>query len=179
MSRGWYFVALLPLVIGAGIAVLAFTRLIDSIEQMPRMVVPGEKTFTLPAGEYVIYAESQSTVDGVAYVNERFRVNCSLSASDSSPLPLSSHGGKLKYDLGDYEGGAIFDFELPADGTAKLACETDQPKAVLAIGKSFAMTIVAGVVPLVFGLLGALLAFFVIRRRRKRYLALVSARDNT
>jgi hypothetical protein len=171
MTRTWYLVALVPLVLCGAIAAVAFSRLVAGIEEMPRMVAPGEKTFTLPPGQYVVYAESQSTVDGTAYVNKSFHVQCAMTAADGKQLELSSHGSKLTYAVGGYEGRAIFDVTLPSDGPTRLACQTDGNKAVLAIGRSFAAMIVVGVVPLVLGIIAAVVAFVIVYRKRKRYLA--------
>ncbi|HEY5926974.1 MAG TPA: hypothetical protein VIV11_35045 [Kofleriaceae bacterium] len=178
MTRWWYLAALVPLVIGAVIGILAFGRLIESIEGMQRMVAPGQQAFTLAAGDHIIYAESKSTVDGVAYVNDKGSVKCSLHAADGKAIEIKNHSGKLKYSMSGYSGGAIFDFTMPRDGTATLDCETDEGKVVLAIGPSLAMSIVVGVLPIVLGLVGAVATFFVIRRKRKRYLELIAARDN-
>jgi len=178
MSKRWYFAALVPLVIGGLIAGFAFMRLGDAIAAMPRMVVPGEHTFQLPAGDHIVFAESESTVDGTHYANPKFGVKCSLTA-DGAPVLLSSHSGKLTYSLGGYEGGAIFDFTLAKAAAVKLACETNDGKAVLAVGPSLAMNIVVAVVPLLIGLLGGIVTLFIVRKKRKRYLALVAARDNT
>jgi len=178
MSRAWYLAALVPIALAGLIATLAFLRLVDRIDAMPRMVVPGEHAFALPAGDHIVYAESRSHVDGVAYANESFAVQCSMS-SDGAPVPLSSHGSRMTYALGGYAGNAIFDFTLDKPATVKLACETTDGKGVLAVGKSFALTIVVAVVPLVLGMLAAGAAFLIVFMKRRRYLALVAARDNT
>jgi hypothetical protein len=173
MRRAWYFVALVPLLVGAAFGALAFMRLVDTIQAMPRMVAPGEKSFALPAGEHVIFVETASTVDGVAYANDRGRVTCGVKASDGSTIALAHHEGKLKYSLGGHSGGAVFNFTMPSEGNALVGCSVDDGKVVIAVGQSFGFMIVVAVVPLVLGAIASVVAFVIVYRRRKRYLELV------
>jgi hypothetical protein len=167
MSRAWYLTIVVPLAVCV-LGVFAFIRLVDNIEGMQRFVIPGERTLTLERGEHKIFAESESHVDGVAYSNERFAVRCSAEA-DGKPLELRTVTGKIKYSLGGYSGRAMFAFTMPAAGAARIACTTEDGKAVLAVGTGIGVSIVAAVLTLVLGILGTIGAFvivFVLRRRR-------------
>ena len=169
MSRAWYLAALVPLAIGIVVGVLAFKRLIDHVESMHRIVVPGEKTMMLDAGDYVVFAETESVVDGVAYVNDGFRVECAL-VSNGTSIALERSGGSTKYSMGGYAGRSIFDFTMPQSTNATLRCTTGGDKAVLAIGTGIGGGIVVGVLALVFGILGAGGAFTIIFIRRRQFL---------
>jgi hypothetical protein len=179
MSRKWYLAALVPLVIGVAVGLLSITRLMGAIEDMPRMMVPGSHAFALAADDYVVYGESKSVVDGQAIVNERFNVRCVLKDASGAPLALTAHAGSARYAIGSYAGESLFDFTLPAAGTVTLACEMNDGKAVLAIGGGIGLSIVIGVVSTVLGFIAAIITLVVVRKRRKRYLELVAARDNT
>jgi hypothetical protein len=172
MSRAWYLTMLMPLGLCV-FGVLAFMRLVDNIEGMQRLVVPGERTLTLDKGDYRVFAESESHVDGVAYANNQYSVRCSLEA-DGAPIELESSTAKITYSLGGYAGRSIFKFTMRKAGSAKLACTTDDGKAVLAVGTGIGTSIVAGVLTLVFGVIGIVAAFaivFVLRRRTVRRIA--------
>ncbi len=175
MSRAWYLAALLPLAIGIVVGVLAFKRLIDHVESMHRLVAPGEKTLMLDEGDYVVFAETESSVDGVAFVNDRFNVECSLTAN-GQPIALERPSGTTKYSIGGYSGHSIFTFEMPASTSATLRCTSEGGKAVLAIGTGIGGGIVVGVLALVFGILGAGGAFTIIYIRRRQFLQRSTAR---
>ncbi|HEY5951461.1 MAG TPA: hypothetical protein VIV40_38470 [Kofleriaceae bacterium] len=160
LNRAWYLALLAPLAL-CGLGVLAFLRLADNIDHMPRLVVPGESTLTLEARDYRVFAESESTVDGVAYANDHFSVRCAIEAN-GKPLELATPTSRITYQLGGYAGRAIFVFTMPAAGTAKLACETDDGKAVLAVGTGIGTSIVAAVLTLVFGVIGTIAAFVIV-----------------
>lgn len=167
-SRAWYIAAVVPLVIGALVAWLGFSRLVDSIDSMQRLVAPGERDLVLDAGDYIVFGESESVVDGVAYANDRWSVRCSM-ALDGAPLELRTVTGRTTYSFGNHAGRAIFELTMPRSGTAHLACETDQGKAVIAVGTGIGASIVIGVIGLVFGVLlagGVFTIIFVKRRKR-------------
>jgi hypothetical protein len=169
MSRAWYLAALVPLAIGVVVGVLAIKRMIEHVESLHRLVVPGEKTLMLDEGDYVVYAETESSVDGVAFVNDRFSVECTLVAN-GQPLALERPTGSTKYSIGGYSGHSIFTFDMPASTSATLRCTSEGGKAVLAIGTGIGGGIVVGVVALVFGILGAGGAFTIIYIRRRQFL---------
>jgi hypothetical protein len=169
MSRAWYLTILAPLAL-CGLSALAFVRLVHNIEAMQRFVVPGERTLKLDKGDYRVFAESESHLDGVAYANDRYSVRCSLEAG-GKPIELETSVGKITYSLAGYSGRAIFVFTMPAAGEARIACTTEDGKAVLAVGTGIGTSIVAGVLTAVFGVIGVFAVFaivFVLRRRTVR-----------
>lgn len=171
MSRAWYLTALVPLAIGITIAVVSFSRLIDNVESMQRLVAPGERTFVLNAGEYVVFGESESTVDGTVYRNDSFAVNCALTTEGGTQIPLSRPTGKTRYALGGYSGTGLFEFALPSAQTVKLACTSEDGKVVLAIGGGIGAAIVVAVVCGLFGLFSAGGVFLLVFLKRRKFLA--------
>ena len=67
-GRIWYLVAIGIFLAGmAAMAAFLFTRLIGMDDGLTRFVVPGEQTLTLEAGNYTIFHEPQSVIDGKIY----------------------------------------------------------------------------------------------------------------
>jgi hypothetical protein len=155
-------------VLGAVGAWLAFSRLVDSIDNMQRLVAPGERDIVLDAGDYVVFGESESVVDGVAYANDQWSVRCSMTF-EGAPLELRTVTGRTTYSFGNHAGRAIFEVTMPKSGTAHLACETEQGKAVIAVGTGIGASIVFGVLGLVFGVLlaGGVFTIIFIKRRKR------------
>ncbi len=176
MSRAWYLTALVPLAIGITIAVVSFSRLLDNLQSMQRMVAPGERTFVLNAGQYIIYGETTSTVDGVAYHNTGFSLNCRLTAEDGTTIPLERPTGKITYAMGGHEGTGMFEFDLAGSSNVKLSCETDGGKAVVAIGGGIGAAIVVAIVCGLFGVLGGVAVLLVVYFVRRKVLARERAR---
>jgi hypothetical protein len=166
MSRAWYLTILVPLALCA-LSVLAFKRLVHNIDSMQRLVVPGERTLTLERGDYKVFAERESVVDGVAYETDRIAVRCSLD-DNGKPVELRQATGKIQYSMGGYSGRAIFVFTMPAAGTLRLACTSEDGKAVVAVGTGIGTSIVAAVLTLVFGIIGTVGAFVIVFTLRRR-----------
>ena len=179
MSRAWYLTVLVPLAFGVIIGGISLSRMMEQIESMPRAVIPGERTFELPAGEHIIYGETYSVVDGVVYRNKRFTATCTVTRADGTPIPFESYGGKMRYGIGVYSGRAIFKFELESPGAAKVSCSTkDGSKLVIAVGEGIGAQVVVAVVGALFGLFTALAVFAIVLVKRKRYKRALAARGN-
>jgi hypothetical protein len=174
MSRAWYLTMLVPAALIV-LSVLSFMRLVDNIEGMQRLVAPGERTLTLERGDYRVFAESESTVDGVAYSNERYSVRCAVTAN-GEPLKLESTTAKITYSMGGYAGRAIFVFTMPAAGTAQLTCTTEDGKAVVAVGTGVGTSLIAALLTGLFGFFGIFGAFTIVFVLRRRSLKRTAAR---
>jgi hypothetical protein len=159
-----------PLGIAAIVVVTNLGALIDDVEHMPRVVVPGQGTVKLAAGDYVVYGETDSHVDGVAYINGSISVSCTLAAADGSPITLESRTGTTTYTLGGYQGRSMYDVAIPRTGEYRLTCEGDQKPAVLAIGHGFAKKLVVAILTGILGLMltgGVVVVIFLKRRKKK------------
>jgi len=171
MGRLWYLAALVPLVVGVVVIVTGLRGLADDVEHMQRVVVPGERTLKLDAGDYVIYGETVSRVDGVSYINESFNVRCGLSAADGTTINLEAKSSSSNYQLAGYKGQSMFNVTVPRAGDYHFACEGDSKPAVLAFGHGFGMKLVFTILGGVFGLLltgGVFLFVFLKRRKAKK-----------
>lgn len=168
MSKAWYFLALVPVLLGIAIAGATCSAMIGDIESMQRVVVPGEGQLELEAGEYVAYGETDSTVNGVVYTNTGFSVRCGLVGPDGAEVPLEQPTGKVSYTMGGYSGRNFFELTAPTKGTYTLRCEGTDAPGVIAVGKGVGSRIVILVLSALGGIIAGVVTFFVIRRKRKR-----------
>jgi len=170
MKRTWYLAALVPLAIGVAAALVSISRVTENIATMQRMVAPGERSFVLNAGSYVVFGETDSIVNDTAYHNEQLSVSCSLAREDGTKVALERPTAKTTYSLGGYAGSGIFEFALASPATVKLSCTTEAGKAVLAIGGGVGAAIVVGLISGLFGFFGAGGVFLVVFIKRRRWL---------
>jgi hypothetical protein len=161
------------------VAIGFFMSLAGQIEGMQRVVVPGEKTFQLLPGDYIVFGESESKVAGTTYRADTFSVACTLTDQSGRAVQLQSVGRThTKYSLGDYSGGSLFELTIPAEGRYTLACTGDQQtKAVLAIGQGIGKSIVTSVLMLLAGLISSGIAVLMLFLRRRKAYAILKARE--
>jgi hypothetical protein len=143
----------------------------DNIQGMQRVVVPGETEVRLTAGEHVVYAESNSVVDGTAYHTESFSLRCAVVDADTGEAAsLSTPTGSTTYSMFGFSGEAVFDLDVPDDGTYRVVCEGDDPPAVIAIGDGMgwgiAMIAISGLFA-VFGTIAVLAVVATLRFKRR------------
>ena len=166
--RTWYLVGAGLMVSAVAMAIVAFGSMMDTIEGMPRVVVPGRVTITLPAGTSTLYAEQRSVVDGKTYeVGDKFRYRCGLDEK-TRKFTFVAATGKITYSIGDYAGHNAWDIDVPEAGDYTLVCESDVP-FVMAIGQGVGSAIVVavmGLVPFIIGLTVVIIVF--VKRRKQR-----------
>lgn len=171
MSRAWYLLCLVPLAIGVAIGVVGILGLVDEVEAMDRVVVPGEATLDLAPGDHVVFGETTSRKDGVLYRTASFSVRCGITGPDGAPVAIGSPTGSTSYAVGGYEGASIAEFTVVTAGAHRIACEGDGDPSVIAIGDGVGGNI-AGALLAIFGGFAAALALFLViwwrRRRAKR-----------
>lgn len=166
LRASWYLLALVPITIGTLLAIKLVFAMLDDVERMDRVIVPGERVLDLPPGEYVLYAETSSVVDGVSYQATSFRLSCAMFDAAGDEVALESPNGSTKYTMGGYSGQSMAEVVIPARGEYRLTC-TGGP-AVVAIGQGVGTRIVSLVVTL-FGTIGlTVLAVILVRRRRRK-----------
>ena len=168
MSRLWYLASLVPLVIGGAVAYVVMSGLMHDIEGMQRVVVPGEATLALEAGDHVVYGELVSIVDGVAYMNTSFRVRCAVTGPEGASAKLVAASSKASYGMGGYQGESLFELNVSESGSYRFSCEGDDKPAVVAIGQGIGSAIVLGISAGLAGFIGVVVVFFVIRRLRRQ-----------
>lgn len=125
---GWLYVLGIIMTFGGCGASCGMTLWQSSkrVEDLQRVVMPGAHELELSAGEYVLYAESRSTLHGTAYVWHGGALRCELAESASNrTVPLSPSSVNESYSFGSHEGQSMFTFEIAQPGRHRLACEVE------------------------------------------------------
>ncbi len=170
----WYFalaagiflagIAIASLVMGIGAE--GFFTLVKDFDSdtgavLQRVVVPGSGELDLSeAGEYTIFYEYRSEVNGVEYHtgSNLPEMDCSLTAGETEVLvsPSYTHAN-YQFDFKDRAGVAVMQFEIDQPGTYTLACAytdgSERPEIVLAVVKEFFKEILAPIFNLVGNLM--------------------------
>jgi hypothetical protein len=177
-GRRWYVVAAVIAIAGwTAMALFLVSRIGDSTARMMRVLVPGQTDLALKEpGTYTIFHEFQSTFEGRVYhVDAVSGLNISVSAGGTN-VPLVATKTNSRYRVGSYAGRSLFDFEVRAPGTYRIAGSYDggrkEPQTVLAIDRGFVgdlvMTIL-GALAMALGGMGIAVAISVVvflKRRR-------------
>lgn len=159
-SAAWYILPVVILVAGAGFGGNSFLALGRQVKDMQRVVLPADRDIDLKKGEFVVYGETKSTVDGKEYRAGKFNVKCNPDLGRGATMRTRST--KSSYSFGSYTGESLFTLDVPQDGTYKLTCGTSENSAVLAIGKGIGGSIVQGVLGILAGVFGAIAVFVVV-----------------
>lgn len=176
----WFVVA--GLIALAGFASALFyvmPRLGAADAGMIRVVVPGNAVLTLDkAGQYTIYHEKKSTVDGRYYASETvsgLRLRLTDEAT-GTPVKLTEPAVAANYTIGNKTGSSIYAFTIDRAGRYRLAADLaegrSEPKAVLAIeqgmlGEMFSL--IFGTMAIAFaglGVAGAIVLVVLWRRSK-------------
>jgi hypothetical protein len=158
--------ALVPLTIGILVAIKLVFAMLDDIEQMERVIVPGERDLQLDAGEHVLYAESRSVVDGVSYQTGSVSLRCGVRDAAGAEVALDTPNGSTSYAIGGYAGQSMAELHVATAGTYRLTC-TGGP-AVVAVGHGIGARLVSVVVVAFAGFGLAVLVVVLVRRRRRK-----------
>lgn len=169
MSRAWYLVCLVPIVICSVIAVVMFLGVAANIEAMPRFVVPGSNTVELAPGDYIAFGETESKLGGKVYRNESFSVRCTVLDTNNAAVALDPSGRvTTTYSINGYRGSSMFSFTIGAPGMYRWNCVGGSEPAVIAIGSGVGGGIVKAILMLFAGLIsGGIFAALLWRRRRQ------------
>ena len=172
-----YLIALLFFLAGMGGMGFILFRGISSLDTgLVQIVVPGEKQLTLEPGDYTIFHERQSVVDGRVYSSQSLGglqlVVTSAKGEDVALKPVTITG---QYTFGGRSGVSVFDFTVANGGDYTVAGRypgSSGPDTVVAVGKGF----FGGLLGMIFGGLAsafggagiALILFLTTLFRRRR-----------
>jgi hypothetical protein len=160
-------------------ALYAMPRLDTVGSDMIRVVVPGNAVLELDKpGDYVVYHEKHSTVDGRYYASDRVEgLRVRLTTDTGAEVPVGEPKYSATYSIGNRSGTSIYSFTVDRPGRYRLVASLEggrtEPKAVLAIGQGTVWGIfrlVLGTLAIAFGGIGvaAVLLFVVLWRRSKK-----------
>jgi hypothetical protein len=142
-GRWWYFVAVLVLVGGMALFAQTLFSLLNELgAELRQLVVPGTHDLALgEAGEYTIFHERVSVVNGEAFSGPISGLRVTVTGPGGEALPVSSPGTSMTYSFGGRSGAAIFGFRIERAGTYRLsAVYADgraEPRAVLTVARDF------------------------------------------
>lgn len=158
-GRGFYFVALLPMILGfAAMGIILATQLPKMKDGLQQIVVPGARELPLEPGGYTIFLETRSVVDGRAYaVDEVSGLQVRVEDADHTPVALSDPAASSTYSLGGRQGHSIRAFRIDRAGTYRIGADYDEsggPQAVIAVGQGFVGRLLVSI----FSSLGAVFA---------------------
>jgi hypothetical protein len=169
VRASWYLLALIPLAIGTVYTVFAVRGLLDAVEQMPRVIVPGKSEIALHAGDYVVYGETESLFHGIAYVATSLQLRCGVRATDSGEaVALTNPSTSTRYRFRGFGGQSMFALTVPRAGTYEVACDGQGGPATIAFGAGLGAGIVTLLVGPFGGVIGAIVVAFLVRRWRRR-----------
>ncbi len=118
-GRWRYGLAIVLMLVGTFALLLAFEVLKTTTEDMVQVIVPGESTITVEEpGDFTIFYESQSTVDGRVFstgdlpgINIEIRSNAT-----GEPVPIKKPSATTSYSLGGRSGQSIAAFSVQETG---------------------------------------------------------------
>ena len=176
-GRIWYLVAVGIFLAGmVAMAVFLFSRLTGFDAALTRLIVPGEQTLTLEAGNYTIFHEPQGVLDGKIYAGGSLSgLTVTVTAPDGSDVPLAA-AGSGRYSFGGHTGFAVFDFTAASPGAyiiaGRYADNASGPQTVLAVGQGFLSSLlrtIFGALGIAFGgaVIAAAIGVTVLVKRRR------------
>ena len=120
-------------VVAAGLALFAILLYVSSERYVPniRAAVPGTHQIVLEKpGEYAVYYEYESVIDGRVYSTERTLSGLFIRlrrVGDPEPLELSRPSRRGTYDARGRAGGEILRFEIDEPGSYELTAVYQEP----------------------------------------------------
>jgi len=163
--QGVLIAGIVLLVIGGGLGVWSYMRAaewVGATEDYARFEAPGRMTVQLnEAGDYSVYAESRSVIDGTARSSTLSPSHLDVTIEDASgsALPFQQTDGSatFTYDAGAYSGELIGTFHVDAPQDVTVRATTAGGGAdgtlVIALGESIT-TVMGGAAFVFFGFCG-------------------------
>src|SRR5215212_501664 len=114
-SRIWYAVAAVLVIMGLVLFPgFLWSRIRDLGGALRQVVVPGVADLALEeTGEYTIFHERRSAVDGQLYVSSDISgLRVSLSGPGGAAVPLERPAASLRYTFGGREAFSVFTFRV-------------------------------------------------------------------
>jgi hypothetical protein len=182
VSGWWYLLGAGLLVLGPAVTVLiGVSRVQSRVEAMPRALMPGTLLADLEPGEYALYREENSIVEGRSVTSTpAFGLSCGVQAEAGGRMvPIVTSSTSTSYTVGSYSGRTIGSFEVVEAGGYRIDCELAlpsgmpvggfEPRVVLAVGSGVTGAILTLVGAAFASALVGLIALLVVRSKRKKW----------
>jgi hypothetical protein len=180
---GWWYV------LGAGLVVLGpltvmyvgMVHLERRVAAMPRAEMPSRLALEIGPGEYDLYLEEQSVIDGRTYYSPDYPgLVCKLiHEAEGRILPVTTSSTSTSYRVASYSGRSIGSFRVDDAGVYLVACEVPRPpdaprgtggrRFVIAVGADVGRTAIASVAGTFGSMLAGLAMLLVVRSKRKKW----------
>lgn len=179
----WYYgLAVLIIVIGfAAFAGFMYQGISNMQNDLLQMKAPGAAELNLSeAGEYTIFYENKSYLDGTVYNTEEEMPNLHVSLKEmatGNDLALHASNESLTYNIGDRSGRSIMAFEVARPGIYQLDASYsggEGPQIVLAIGKGMAEGMLSSIIFSIAALISSIaiaaaIVYTTYRKRKKAF----------
>lgn len=179
----WYYgLAVLIIVIGfAAFAGFMYQGISNMQNDLLQMKAPGAAELNLSeAGEYTIFYENKSYLDGTVYNTEEEMPNLHVSLKEmatGNDLALHASNESLTYNIGDRSGRSIMAFEVARPGIYQLDASYsggEGPQVVLAIGKGMAEGMLSSIIFSIAALISSIaiaaaIVYTTYRKRKKAF----------
>lgn len=151
-SRWYYGLAALIAVAGIALSISTMIAGISSMDsEMQQVVVPGNSDLQLSVvGEYTIFYENRSVVDGRIYSTGDDIPGLQIEVKNKTTgieVDTYTPGGSMSYSFGGRTGRSLLAFNIDQPGTYVLSAGypegTSGPQVVLAVGHGLAGSIVS------------------------------------
>ena len=180
---GYYGLAVLIIVLGfAAFAGSIYSGITDAESGLLQMVAPGgANLFLKEPGEYTIFYENNSYLDGKFYSKGEQMSGLEILVKErSTGIDLATYPAKssFTYSLGNRSGRSIMAFTTPRAGIYQVNASYSGragPRIVLAIGKGIVEGIFSSIIISLAALFGSIviasvITFVTYRRRKKAFL---------
>jgi hypothetical protein len=179
----WHLLWGLPfLLVGIGYFCYALINgLAHMTDSLTQVVAPGNAQLNLKRGDYTVFLEEHSTVNGKIYSTSQSvsGLECRLKSSPGGvSIPLRQPGTNTSYDFSGRQGHSVLGFQITEDGSYVFACDYGQnpqgPDVVIAVGsgvgEAIADTLIKGLAAFfgACGAGGAVVLVVVLRRERNK-----------
>jgi hypothetical protein len=173
-SRAWYGLAIIIFLTGLSLFIMFLLKgILGMTGDMIQVVVPGSRVMELnEPGDYTIFHEYRSVVDGKVYASGAQLANMEIRVIDrasGADLPLSPVMGSSNYSMGGRQGYGVFNFQVSSPGEYEIIAEYTRghtgPQTVLAISGGFVEELVItilGSIGILFGTITVTVLIVVI-----------------
>jgi hypothetical protein len=130
------------ILIGAGFFGYTLVHgLMHVTDSLTQVVVPGSAELNLQPGQYAVFLEEQSTVNGKIYSTTESisGLSCRIHlVPDGPPIPMTTSHTNVTYSVNDRSGRSVLEFSVKQAGRYAFACDYGAdpkgPDTVVAVG---------------------------------------------
>lgn len=175
------------ILVGAGFFSYALVHgLMHVTDSLAQVIVPGSAELNLQPGQYSVFLEEQSTVNGNIYSTTESisGLSCRIHAvPNGPPIPMATSRANVTYSVNDRSGRSVLEFPIEHAGRYVFACDYGAsprgPDTVVAVGSgvgaAIARTVLEGLGAMfgggAVGVIMILVVVFKREREKKRLLS--------